>query len=254
MKEWMHFDIFQNFPNLYAGSTKKDESFPLAFSLALHTLHNENEKKDALNNRKVFMKQFPKNFYIVSLLQVHGNKVLDLDTIKLQEKWSELALNADGLVTTKPNLLLTILTADCAAILAYEPKADVIGAVHAGWRGTKKQIVKNMIDLMLKKGAKKENILIAMSPMIRKCCYEVDIEVAKEFFAYPKAIKEKLNQKFMLDIAIVNKEILMKLGIKEKNIQISPHCTSCCNKSFFSFRKGDKKGRFISYIGKIELT
>ncbi len=254
MKNWAQFDIFRNFPNIYAGSTKKESSFPLNFSLALHTIHNEEEKKAVFKNRNQFLKAFPKEFQVISLVQVHGNKVLDLDKITLKEKWSELALNADGFITTKPNLLLTILTADCGGIVAYEPKAEVIGAVHAGWRGTKKLIVKNMIDLMLSKGAKKENILIAMSPMIRKCCYEVDIEVAKEFFAYPKALKEKLNQKFMLDIALINKEILLKLGLKEKNIQISPHCTSCCNKSYFSYRKGDKKGRFITFIGRYELT
>jgi len=83
--------------------------------------------------------------------------------------------------------------------LAYSPDRDIIGAVHAGWRGVRGEIAVNMVKLMEKKGAKADKILIAVSPSIKGCCYEVGEEVAREFADYPQAITKR-DGKIYLDI------------------------------------------------------
>jgi YfiH family protein len=248
MKEWFIYNIFNKEKNLFAGTTTKDEAKEYKFSLALHT---GEEKEKILENRAKFASFFPNEFRFVSLLQVHSSRVINLDSMKLTQKWTELELNADGFVTSKADIMLTILTADCIALLAYDKKSKIVGAAHAGWRGTKDNIAKNLITAMQELGAKAEDIIVAISPSIRACCYEVDESVAKHFTNYPDSLVQTAKDKWHLDISIVNKEQLLELGIKEENIEISSICTACNTKEYFSYRKECAcSGRFISFIGR----
>ncbi len=53
---------------------------------------------------------------------------------------------ADGIVTRTPGVTLSVLTADCQPVLFADPKNHVIGAAHAGWRGTLAGILENTVD------------------------------------------------------------------------------------------------------------
>ena len=250
MKKWSIYNIFNAQKNLIAGSTTKDSSVSFDFSLAMHTGERE---EDILKNREEFTKEFNSSFKFVSQFQVHSDKIVNIDKYDLKEKWTELKLNADGFVTSKPNIMLNILTADCIAILAYDTKAKVIGAAHAGWQGTHKNIAKNLIDEMCKLGAMPKNIICAISPSIRGCCYEVGEEVAKNFTNYPNSLVKTAKDKWHLDISVVNREQLANLGILDKNIEVSPICTACQSQNYFSYRKEcGCSGRFISFIGRVE--
>ena len=46
------------------------------------------------------------------------------------------------MITNKQNIAISILTADCAPILFYDPKKNIIGPAHAGWKGAYKKIGK----------------------------------------------------------------------------------------------------------------
>ncbi len=41
----------------------------------------------------------------------------------------------DAMVTKVPGIALGVTAADCGPVLMVDPKARVIGAVHAGWKG-----------------------------------------------------------------------------------------------------------------------
>lgn len=245
MKDWKIYNKFNSLNEITAGTTTKDGNKYYNFSLALHTGEN---KKEIEINREKFSNYFPKNYKFISLTQIHSNKVLDANDLISNNKWNR-DIEADGIVTNKKEIVLTILTADCLAILMYDKKAKVIGAAHAGWRGVDQNISKELLQTMQKYGARAENIIVAISPSIRGCCYEVGEDVAKHFFKYPNAINKKLNNKFNLDISIVAKEQLLELGFIDKNIEISPICTSCQNSNYFSYRKEcGCSGRFMSFI------
>jgi len=250
MKKWLIYNIFNNRNNIIAGSTTKDKKSNFEFSLALHTGEN---KKNILENRDKFIQKFDSKFKFVSQFQVHSNKIINLDKYELKDKWTELKLNADGFVTSKPYIMLNILTADCIAILAYDPKVKVIGSAHAGWKGTKDNIAKNLIESMLELGANIKDIIISISPSIRGCCYEVDENVAKNFTNYPNSLVKTSKDKWHLDISVVNREQLVELGVLDKNIEVSPICTACQSQNYFSYRKEcGCSGRFISFIGMTE--
>ena len=46
----------------------------------------------------------------------------------------------DGLITDRPGILIGVQTADCIPVLVADRKRKVVGAFHAGWRGTVKRI------------------------------------------------------------------------------------------------------------------
>ena len=249
MDSWKIYNIFNKEKEIIAGSTTKDNSTNYNFSLALHT----NEDKDKIiENRTYFMKKFNNNFKFISQFQVHSNIIINIDKYDLKEKWTELKLNADGFVTSKPNIMLNILTADCIAILAYDKKNKIVGAAHAGWQGSKDSIAKNLIKSMVKLGANIKDIIVAISPSIKGCCYEVGEDVAKHFTNYPDSLVKTSKNKWHLDISIVNRDQLKSLGIKDINIEVSPICTACKSQNYFSYRKEcGCSGRFVSFIGMV---
>jgi YfiH family protein len=249
MEKWKIYKIFNEQKNLIAGSTTKDLAKSYDFSLATHT---GEDLKLIMQNRDYFASFFNKDAKFVTLNQTHSNKVIDISKYKKDEKWINLQIDADAMVTNEKNIVLNILTADCSAILAYDKNAKIIGAAHAGWRGTKDNIAINLISKMVSCGANKKDILIAISPCIKSCCYEVDFNVAKYFLDFKDAIVKTSKDKWHLDIAIVNFNKLLDFGIKEQNIEISKICTSCNNKDYFSYRKEcGCSGRFINFIVQI---
>jgi len=87
--------------------------------------------------------------------QVHGNKVISFPLARSSQK----PPRADGAVTNEPWEILAILTADCAPILFFDPKARVIGACHAGWRGAIDGVVENTILGMVSLGASRSQFI-----------------------------------------------------------------------------------------------
>lgn len=81
---------------------------------------------------------------------------------------------ADAMVTDRPNLLLGILTADCAPVLFADHEAAVVGAAHAGWRGALAGVTDSTVAAMERLGARRDNIHAAVGPCIGQPSYEVD--------------------------------------------------------------------------------
>ena len=104
-----------------------------------------------------------------SAKQVHSNKVLTINN--LGQKTNEI--EADALVTNQPNIILGILTADCAPVLAFDPINNIIAAIHIGWKGAIKNILSNTIDTFIAMNANTQNIKLAIGPCIGPMSYEV---------------------------------------------------------------------------------
>jgi len=102
--------------------------------------------------------------------QVHSAEV-----VYCQAPWpQDERPRADAMATDRPNLLLGILTADCAPVLLADPEAGVIGAAHAGWRGALAGVTDSTIAAMERLGARRERIRAAVGPCIAEPSYEVD--------------------------------------------------------------------------------
>jgi len=159
---------------------------------------------------------------------------------------------ADAVVTKRKDVLIGIQVADCVPILLYDPEQEVIGAVHAGWRGTAAGILRKTIRMFSDRfNCSPSEIRIAMGPSIGTCCYEVDPEVAHavEKASGPAGYIEQKGAKCHVDLPLANRHQALTEGITPGNIWSSGDCTFCNPGRYCSYRyaKGPtcRQGGFI---------
>jgi len=228
--------------------TQKNNTHPYSFSLALHT---QEEPTQIRNNRNELKKLYPNMSFIVAN-QTHSSNISIIE--KNQDiGWKSLENaieDCDALITNLPNIMLTILTADCVPILLFDPVEKVVAVAHAGWKGTEQQIVLKTVKKMQENfNSKPSNIIAGIAPSIGKCCYEVDWNVAQHFKEIKNAYTQQ-DKKYMLDLPHINKTQLLESGVEEENIELSNVCTACEVDRYFSYRKEDGcSGRFMSMLG-----
>ena len=101
---------------------------------------SHDNKKNVIKNLKIVSKKIGVKKKIILLHQLHSNKIYFVNKI------SKNKLFGDGLITNVRRLAIGILTADCAPILFFEPKKNIIGAAHVGWKGALNGIIKNTVE------------------------------------------------------------------------------------------------------------
>jgi YfiH family protein len=225
---------------------------PCGGSLALHT---GEDTLEIIDNRKALAHTLGLEEGTVFVLadQTHSDHVHIVTEVLSkgwEERWSAVA-DCDALITAQKRVMLGILTADCVPVLLYDPVCQVVAAVHAGWKGTRTNIVAQCVaKIQTHFGSDPKNIIAGIGPSIGKCCYEVGEEVAGHFHAVSGAYELKENGKYLLDLQYINKYQLIKAGLEERHIEQSGICTACETERFFSYRKEQGcSGRFMSLIG-----
>lgn len=188
-------------------------------------------------------------------------------------------LAGDGTIIDTPALLLAIKTADCAPVLVADVKRRVVGAFHAGWRGTVARIVEKGVGEMRRQfGSEPRDLRAAIGPSIRRCCYQVGPEVRAEFdsqFPYSGDLFEEvfdanaihlrypmlfltarapghseLGPELHLDLVEANRRQLEDAGLRAEHISIVDGCTACDTTRFFSHRaEFGKTGRMMAAVG-----
>jgi YfiH family protein len=163
---------------------------------------------------------------------------------------------ADAMVTNQKNLVLGILTADCAPVLFADGKAKVIGAAHAGWRGALAGILESTLKLMTEMGAKHQNIVAGIGPSITRRSYEVSREFLIPFMAETEEngyffMESVVEGRYKFDLPGYISRKLSRLGVT--TVTHTP-CDTCLEaERFFSYRRsclmGEKDyGRQLSAI------
>lgn len=191
-------------------------------------------------------------FSKVSLIfpkQIHSHYVVEINS-----DFSKVP-QADSLITNKKLVFLGIKTADCVPILISTKNKEWVAAVHAGWRGSVKGVFHQTLKVLLNKGFNPEEILVAMGPHIKTCCYEVKEDLVEELKIHFENYKEFLifkEKKFFLSLEKLNLFQAQELGIPFQNIWISQDCTYCLHNLYWSYRfHRNKRGYQISFIGKL---
>jgi len=160
---------------------------------------------------------------------------------------------ADAVLTSHKGLLIGVQTADCIPIILADLNKIVAGAVHAGWRGTASKIIIKTIKIMISEfNSRVEDIIIAMGPSIKGCCYQVDIDVERAIYnaTGDGRYLSRKNGKYYIDLSEANKIQILSTGVPEKNIWVSNECTFCNHDRYHSFRfHGNYAGRQGGFIG-----
>jgi YfiH family protein len=137
----------------------------------LNVGYGSHDDREAIaGNRRLAIAALLPDAELATVHQVHSAEVVVADA-----PWAQDARpHADAMVTDTPNLLLGILTADCAPVLFADHQAVVVGAAHAGWRGALAGVTDATIEAMERLGARRERIHAAVGPCIAQPSYEVD--------------------------------------------------------------------------------
>lgn len=282
--EIIQFDPLRRFSWLVHGFSTRTGGFSKAYGGSDLSLgFTKHDSRAAVEkNREAFLQRLAspsagKRPSLVTLRQIHS------DLIHRVNKRSEGPNAGDGLITCTPGLLLGVQTADCLPVILVDRKNRVVGAFHAGWRGTFQRIVEKGVGEMRRWfNTKPADVLAAIGPGIHACCYQVGEEVRDKFhsqFAYAdkffRTTKEsdeirerypllfltarapghsELPNKIFLDLVEANRQQLLAAGVSARNIFASELCTSCRTDLLFSHR-GEKgvTGRMMAVVGIREL-
>lgn len=243
----IRFDIFENFSDevLAAFSTKKGgvssgvyEAMNLSFTLG-------DEKANVMENYKLFSTAVGINYQdIVFADQCHHSNIRLVNGndrgkgIIRDKDYSDI----DGLITNIRGLPLVTLHADCTPIYFYDSRNKAIGLAHAGWRGTSMEIAAKMVERMNNEfDTRPEDIIAVIGPSICGSCYEVGDDVINELKKMRIDTAGYIRRgeqpgKFFPDIAGINRELLLFMGVRPENIGMGNICTNENKDMFFSHR------------------
>jgi polyphenol oxidase len=242
-----HQEICHFISTRRGGESKKPyDSLNLAF-------HVSDKKVDVLRNRTILANLLGisiSNF--VFMKQVHGDKVAVIGNDERSKgafSHEDAIDGVDAMITTTPGICLLVQLADCVPVLLFDPEKKIVAAVHAGWRGTMKQITKNTVKKMIQEfGCNPQNIVAGIGPSIGPCCFESkDIELRKKWeriYSEKDRVISVHKEKTGIDLWRANRIQLMRAGVKEENIESAEICTSCNTDDFYSYKKEVKTGRF----------
>ena len=249
----------------------------------------DNPRNVAENRRRLLSVLGPAGMTLPMMLivqrQIHSDliRVIDAGT-RDAGSWassdSSQPLAGDGLITARPDRLLSILAADCLPILLVDVKQRVVAALHCGWRGTLRRIAaKGVGQMRMLFGSRPEDLRAAIGPGIRSCCYKVGPEVVEAFsgqFPYwsdvvlsrteprsplekkypriflprPTTLERMESTVLYLDLVMANIRQLQEAGIAARNIWSGAPCTSCHPELFFSHRRdAGRTGRMMGMVG-----
>ena len=209
------------------------------------------KRKDVKKNIKLACNKLNNSYKKLILLnQIHSNKFHYVKNISSIRK----KLVGDALITKQPKIILGILTADCAPVIIYDKKLKIISAIHAGWKGAFKGIIRKVASHLYKMGSRPEDLIAVIGPCISQKSYEVKndfkhkfIKKSKKNKIYFSIIKNK--SYFSLNKFIYNELTMLKI----KNIEIINKDTYNLKNNFFSARrsihnKENDYGRNITLI------
>ncbi len=176
--------------------------------------------------------------------RIKYNQQVHSDIVRIVDGHSNTE-EADALITNEKQLMLLVKIADCAAILLYDRKRQVIAAIHSGWRGTKANIVEKSINLMKQNfGTDSKSIMAYVSPSASVKHYQV----GEEFLTFFPNVIIKRGNKYYFDNKKLITEQLLSAGVSKSHIEVSDICTIADN-DYHSYRRdGDCSGRMGAFI------
>ena len=210
---------------------------------------SKDKKRNVFKNLNyVSQKMGVKKKQLILMSQSHSNEVIEIKKSNYNKK-----ISCDAMITRVKGLSLCVLTADCVPIIIYDLKNDIIGCIHAGWKGALSGIIKNTVKKLKKLNS--DNILFAsVGPCIGKESYEIDLKFYKKCILRSKKNKKYFSKikkdKRFFDLRSFVADKLKELKVKVDHVN---HNTFKEKSNFFSYRRSCKLkqidyGRCISVI------
>ena len=213
---------------------------------------SKDKKVNILKNLNyVSKKMFTKKNKLILMNQTHSAKVIEVTRSNYKKR-----INSDALITSVKGLALGVVTADCVPIIVYDFENEIVGCIHAGWKGAFSGIIENTIN-KIKKINSKNKIIASVGPCIGKKSYEVNLRFYQKFLNKAKRNKKyffhKNKNKKLFNLRKFVADKLIELDVKIDHVN---HDTFREKMNFFSFRRSFKLkqndyGRCISVVSLI---
>ena len=210
---------------------------------------SKDKKKNIHKNLKFVAKKMAiKRTNLILMHQTHSNKVIEINRKNYRKK-----INADAMITQMKNLAIGVLTADCVPIIICDIKNEIIGCIHAGWKGAFLGVVDNTVK-KIKRLNMNNKIYACVGPCIGKKSYEVDVKFYKKFVSkswkYKIYFTNKNKTKKLFDLRRFVTDKLLKLSVKVDHVSKDTYADKS---NFFSYRRSIKLkqkdyGRCISAV------
>lgn len=203
----------------------------------------------AINRARVAQAMDVQPDHLVGVHQVHSADVVTVSGTCADKP------RADGMVTDHRDIALSVLTADCQPVLLADHDAGVIGAAHAGWRGTLDGVLEATVEAMCNLGARRGAIHAVIGPSISQRAYEVGPEFFETFVAedpgYARFFAQGQDDRMQFDLPAFGLYRLREAGIGLA--EWTRHCTYSDPARFYSYRRATHAreadyGRLIAVI------
>jgi YfiH family protein len=180
--------------------------------------------------------------HLVFMTQVHGDQVAQVD-----EPLRGPVPQCDAMVTTRRDLALAVLVADCVPVLLAAPDDGVIGVAHAGRAGMAAGVVLRLVEAMRDLGAR--TILARVGPSVCARCYPVGQELCDEVAAdWPVTRSVAWHGEPSLDVSA---GVLQQLAPHCWDVEQVPGCT-VERPDLFSYRRDGRTGRFAGVVRLVD--
>ncbi len=245
------FDILEEAAVTHAVFTRRGGVSPAPWAELNVGATVGDDPQNVRENRQRSLRQMgrdPESMYDV--WQVHSAAVVRTDAPRPLD---QAHLQADIILTDRPEVTLYMRFADCVPILLHDPVRQVVGLVHAGWLGTVRGAAQVAVQSMQAEyGSQPADILAAIGPSIGVDHYEIGPEVADQvrqvFGQDASALLPGYNMGAVhFDLWSANRLLLERAGLRQ--IQVAGVCTACHVEDWYSHRKEHgRTGRFGALI------
>lgn len=165
--------------------------------------------------------------------------------------------DVDGLITDRPDVMLTTFYADCVPLFFVDPVHRAVGLSHSGWRGTVMDIAGATVQAMEKRyGTKPSELYAAIGPSICQDCYEVSEDIVEQFREqYERELWDGLfygkgGGKYQLNLWEACRQNLLRAGLAPEHIEVTDLCTCCNPQVLFSHRASHgRRGNLAAFLG-----
>jgi YfiH family protein len=176
--------------------------------------------------------------HLLFMDQVHGDDVVHVDG-----PWQGKVPQCDAMVTTRRDVALAVLVADCVPVLLAAPHEGVLGVAHAGRAGMAAGVALRLVDAMRDLGAR--TILGRVGPSVCARCYPVGEQLCDEVAArWPVTRSVSWHGEPSLDVSA---GVLQQLAPHCWDVEQVPGCT-VERPDLFSYRRDGRTGRFAGGV------
>lgn len=232
---WFEFHLLQDFPHIRHGCFTRRGGYSRASFDSLNVgLSTGDDPESVEQNKALILKTLaPVDATLIDATQAHTDNIAIITSVYRPQG------SCDALVTDQKGLMLMIKHADCQPCILFDPEHDVIACVHAGWKGSVKNIYKKTIDLLIERWN--------TDPAQLRACIGPSLGPNhSEFVNWKQELTGLENYQFKenhFNFWDISREQLLACGCNLHHIEIAHMCTYTNPELFFSYRRNKVTGR-----------